>query len=128
MDVEVRFRAFTVPLKLTTCRCPRIGYPSLKCGGRLQKAEGCHHFRVFEMFLKAEDVTTTEGKLICSYFRPAIENPNLVFDDKNFLSELVNPLVHMNHDDLHAAGRKEQSSVFEDAVHLRFTTELLAAS
>ena len=33
-------------LRLTTGRCPRISYSSPKCGGRVQKAEICHHFRV----------------------------------------------------------------------------------
>ena len=65
---------------------------------------------------------TTEGKLICSYPGPAIEIPNLVFDDKDFRSELVNFLVHMNHDDLHATG---PSSDFKDTVHPRYITELL---
>ena len=85
-------------------------------------------FESFELSPKAKDVMTTEGKLICSYPGPAIEIPNLVFDDKNFLSELVNILVHMNHDDLDAAAQtsqKEQSSVFEDTVHPRYITELL---
>ena len=65
---------------------------------------------------------TTQGKLICSYPGPAIEIPNLVFDDKDFRSELVNFLVHMNHDDLDAL---RQPSVFEHTVHPRYITELL---
>ena len=60
---------------------------------------------------------TTEGKLISSYPGPAIEIPNLVFDDANFLSELVNFLVHMNHDKL--------QDIWLDAVHPCYITALL---
>ena len=70
----------------------------------------------------------TQGKLICSYPGPAIEIPNLVFDDNNFLSELVNFLVHMNDDDLDTASTTDannQSSVFKDTAHPRYITELL---
>ena len=71
---------------------------------------------------------TTEGKLICSYPGPAIEILNLVFDDDDFRSELVNFLVHMNHDDLHATAetsRNEEESDFKDTVHPGYITELL---
>ena len=69
---------------------------------------------------------TTEGKLICSYPGPAVEIPNLVFDENDFLSGLVNFLVHMNHDDLDAETNEEQENVvFQDTVHPRHITELL---
>ena len=69
---------------------------------------------------------TTQGKLLCSYPGPAIEIPNIVFDDKDFLSELVNFLVHMNDDDLVATtSRKGQSFPFTDTHHPRYVTELL---
>jgi hypothetical protein len=72
---------------------------------------------------------TTQGKLICSYPGPAIEIPNAVFEDEGFRSELVNFLVHMNHDVLDAAptSRKAQSTVLEtrDTTHPRYITELL---
>ena len=76
---------------------------------------------------------TTKGKLICSYPGPAIEIPNLVFDDEDFRFELVNFLVHMNHDDLDAAVKtsrkeeegEEEESIFKDTVHPRYITELL---
>ena len=72
---------------------------------------------------------TTQGKLICSYPGPAIEVPNAVFEDRGFLSELVNFLVHMNGDILDAAptSRKAQSTVLEtrDTTHPRYVTELL---
>ena len=60
---------------------------------------------------------TTEGKLISSYPGPAIKIPNLVFDDANFLSKLVNFLVHMNHDKL--------QDIWLDAVHPCYVTTLL---
>jgi hypothetical protein len=83
-------------------------------------------FEAFELSPKAKDVLTTEGKLICSYPGPAIEIPNLVFDENDFLSELVNFLVHMNHDDLDAETNEEQEKVvFQDTVHPRHITELL---
>jgi len=70
-----------------------------------------------------------QGKLICSYPGPAIEIPNAVFDDGNFLSNLVNFLVRMNNDVLDAAAtsRKAQSTVLEtrDTTHPRYITELL---
>ena len=72
---------------------------------------------------------TAQGKLVCSYPGPAIEIPNTVFDDGNFLSNLVNFLVHMNDDVLDAAAtsRKAQSTVLEtrDTTHPRYITELL---
>jgi hypothetical protein len=86
-------------------------------------------FESFEVSPKAEDVMTTQGKLICSYPGPALEIPNAVFEDEGFLSELVNFLVHMNHDVLDAAptSQKAQSTVLEtrDTTHPRYITELL---
>ena len=86
-------------------------------------------FESFEVSPKAENVMTTEGKLICSYPGPAIEIPNAVFEDEDFLSELVNFLVRMNDDILDAApmSRKAQSTVIEtrDTTHPRYVTELL---
>ena len=76
-------------------------------------------FESFEVSPMAKHVMATQGRLICSYPGPAIEIPNLMFDDKNFLSELINFLACMNDDDL------EQSSSFKDAVHPRYITELL---
>ncbi|KAG8217925.1 hypothetical protein J3R82DRAFT_6091 [Butyriboletus roseoflavus] len=86
-------------------------------------------FESFEVSPKAENVMTTHGKLICSYPGPAIEVPNVVFEDESFLSELVNFLVHMNDDVLDATPttRKAQSTVVEtrDTTHPRYVTELL---
>ena len=86
-------------------------------------------FESFEVSPKAEDVMTTQGKLVCSYPGPAIEIPNAVFEDKCFLSELANFLVRMNDDVLDAAptSRKAQSTVLEtrDTTHPRYITELL---
>ena len=73
----------------------------------------------------------SEGKLICSFPGPSIEVPNSVFNDDNFLSELVNFLVHMNDDDLSDAAatmpQKENSDALEvrDTTHPRYITELL---
>jgi hypothetical protein len=86
-------------------------------------------FESFEISPKAEDVMTTQGKLICSYPGPAIEILNAVFEDEGFLSELANFLVRMNDDILDAASttRKAQSTVLEarDTTHPRYITELL---
>ncbi|KAH0834182.1 hypothetical protein J3R83DRAFT_11491 [Lanmaoa asiatica] len=86
-------------------------------------------FESFEVSPKTEEVMATQGKLICSYPGPAIEIPNVVFDDESFLSELVNFLVHMNKDTLDAApeSRKAESTVLEarDTTHPRYITELL---
>ena len=47
MDVGGKLSsARNVLVELTTRRCPHIAYPSPKCGGHLQKAEGRHHLRV----------------------------------------------------------------------------------
>ena len=80
----------------------------------------------------------TQGKLICSYPGPAIEIPNLMFDDKDFRSDLANFLAHMSHDDLgdldaaaktsrmeEKEGEEEGVPVFKDTVHPRYITELL---
>ena len=94
-----------------------------------RKTQDVTIFESFEVSPKAEDVMTTQGKLICSYPGPAIEIPNAVFEDEEFLSELVNFLVHMNDDILDAAptSRKAQSTVLEtrDTTHPRYITELL---
>ncbi|KAF8439863.1 hypothetical protein L210DRAFT_3540646 [Boletus edulis BED1] len=86
-------------------------------------------FESFEVSPKAEDVMTTQGKLICSYPGPAIEIPNATFEDEDFLYELANFLVHMHDDILDAAptSRKAQSTVLEsrDTAHPRYITELL---
>jgi hypothetical protein len=94
-----------------------------------RKKGGVTIFESFEVSPKAEDVMTTQGKLICSYPGPAIEIPNAVFEDEGFLSELANFLVRMNDDILDAASttRKAQSTVLEarDTTHPRYITELL---
>ena len=87
-------------------------------------------FESFELSPKAEDVMTTKGKLICSYPGPAIEIPNITFDNEDFLSELANFLARMNEDTLQDAvptTRKAQSTVVEtrDTAHPRYITELL---
>ena len=87
-------------------------------------------FESFEVSPKAENVMTTQGKLVCSYPGPAIEVPNSIFDDDDFVSELANFLVHMNDDimpDAAATTRKAQSTVLEtrDTAHPRYITELL---
>ena len=71
---------------------------------------------------------TTRGKLLCSYPGPAIEIPDVVFEDESFLSELVNFLVHMNNDILDAASTSEETRSNipgRDASHPRYVTELL---
>ena len=72
----------------------------------------------------------TRGKLICSYPGPSIEVLNSLFNDEDFLSELVNFLLHMNDDDLPdtvATMQKDDSSTrnVRDTAHPRYITELL---
>ena len=45
----------------------------------------------------------SQEKLICSYPGPSIEVPNSIFDNEDFLSELVNFLIRMNEDSLPGA-------------------------
>ncbi|KAF8127615.1 hypothetical protein EV363DRAFT_1513903 [Boletus edulis] len=87
-------------------------------------------FESFEVSPKAEDVMTTQGKLICSYPGPAIEIPNAVFEEEGFLSQLSKFLVHMNVDiitDAALTSRKAQTTLVEDrnTIHPRYITELL---
>ncbi|KAF8439864.1 hypothetical protein L210DRAFT_3645838 [Boletus edulis BED1] len=87
-------------------------------------------FESFEVSPKAEDVMTTQGKLICSYPGPAIEIPNAVFEEEGFLSKLTNFLAHMHDDiipDAAPKSRKAQSDLVEDrdTIHPRYITELL---
>ncbi|KAF8127616.1 hypothetical protein EV363DRAFT_1452213 [Boletus edulis] len=94
-----------------------------------RKRQALTIFESFEVSPKAEDVMTTQGKLVCSYPGPAIQIPNTEFEDESFLSELANFLVHMHDDILDAAptSRKVQSNVLEsrDTAHPRYITELL---
>ena len=74
---------------------------------------------------------TTKGKLICSYPGPSIEVQNSILYYGNFLSELVNFLVHMNDDSLPdvttTIPSKEHAHATEvqDTTHPRYITELL---
>ena len=87
-------------------------------------------FESFEASPRAENVMATKGKLICSYPGPSIEVPNTIFDDENFLSELVNFLLHMNDDDLSDTAatmpkRVSNAPDVRDTTHPRYITELL---
>ncbi|KIJ07619.1 hypothetical protein PAXINDRAFT_19202, partial [Paxillus involutus ATCC 200175] len=87
-------------------------------------------FEAFEASPKADAVMGARGKLVCSYPGPAIEIPDEIFEDKVFRSELVNFLVHMNHDTIADAvpvTKKAGSNVEEtrDTVDPRYVTELL---
>ena len=72
----------------------------------------------------------TQGKLICSYPGPSIEVPNPLFNDYDFISELVGFLFHMNDDNLRDAvptmGKEEPITPnVWDTAHPRYITELL---
>ncbi|KIK90485.1 hypothetical protein PAXRUDRAFT_14327 [Paxillus rubicundulus Ve08.2h10] len=87
-------------------------------------------FEAFEVSPKAEAVMGARGKLVCSYPGPAIEVPVHLFENKDFRSELVNFLVHMNHDTIPDAlpiAKKAGEDVEEtrDTVDPRYVTELL---
>ena len=87
-------------------------------------------FESFEVSPKAEDVMAAQGKLVCSYPGPAIEVPNHIFDNKNFISELANFLFHMNDDiilDAAATTQRAQPTVLEtrDTTDPRYIAGLL---
>ncbi|KAH9056702.1 hypothetical protein EDB87DRAFT_1687037 [Lactarius vividus] len=86
-------------------------------------------FEMFEVSPQASVVTSTNGKLLCSYPGPAIQVSTEVFFNICFLQELASFLVQMDADmlDSTATTVKAGSTVREvrESAHPRYITELL---
>ena len=86
-------------------------------------------FEVFEVSPQNVAITTTEGKLLCSYPGPAIQVPVDIFKDRCFLRELSSFLVQMDVDCLDSTptASKAGSIVLEvrESAHPKYISELL---
>ena len=86
-------------------------------------------FEMFEVLPKSNDVTSTTGKLLCSYPGPAIQVSSELFSKECFLQELASFLVQMDADTLDSAATtvKAGSTVREvrESVHPKYISELL---
>ncbi|KAI0066738.1 hypothetical protein BV25DRAFT_1972593 [Artomyces pyxidatus] len=86
-------------------------------------------FEVFEVTPLASAVTSTEGKLICSYPGPAVKVPADIFQQTSFLDALAAFLVQMDIDilDSVATTTKANSTVREirESAHPRYISQLL---
>ena len=86
-------------------------------------------FEMFEVLPKSNDVTSTTGKLLCSYPGPAIQVSSELFSKECFLQELASFLVQMDADALDSAATtvKAGSTVREvrESVHPKYISELL---
>jgi hypothetical protein len=86
-------------------------------------------FEMFEVCPQASVVTSTNGKLLCSYPGPAVQISPEVFFNASFLQELASFLVQMDADvlDSTATTVKAGSTVREvrETTHPRYISELL---
>ncbi|KAH8992976.1 hypothetical protein EDB92DRAFT_1796733, partial [Lactarius akahatsu] len=86
-------------------------------------------FEMFGVSAQASVVTSTDGKLLCSYPGPAVQVSPEVFFNGRFLQELASFLVQMDADmlDSTATTVKAGSAVREvrESAHPRYITELL---
>ncbi|KAH9160220.1 hypothetical protein EDB89DRAFT_2117301 [Lactarius sanguifluus] len=84
---------------------------------------------MFEVSPQASVVTSTNGKLLCSYPGPAVQVPAELFSNRYFLQELASFLIQMDADvlDSAAAAVKAGSTVREvrESAHPKYITELL---
>ncbi|KAH9169131.1 hypothetical protein EDB89DRAFT_2231510 [Lactarius sanguifluus] len=84
---------------------------------------------MFEVSPQASVVTSTNGKLLCSYPGPADQVPAELFSNRYFLQELASFLIQMDADvlDSAAAAVKAGSTVREvrESAHPKYITELL---
>ncbi|KAH9009784.1 hypothetical protein EDB84DRAFT_1163543, partial [Lactarius hengduanensis] len=89
------------------------------------------HVRIemFEVSPQASVVTSTNGKLLCSYPGPAVQVPAELFSNRYFLQELASFLIQMDADvlDSTATAVKAGSAVREvrESAHPKYITELL---
>ncbi len=86
-------------------------------------------FEMFEVSPQASVVTSTNGKLLCSYPGPAVQVSTGFFSDVSFLQELASFLVQMDVDmlDSTATAVKAGSTVREvrESAHPKYISELL---
>ncbi|KAF8256568.1 hypothetical protein EI94DRAFT_1821919 [Lactarius quietus] len=86
-------------------------------------------FEMFEVLPKTSVVTSTNGKLLCSYPGPAIQVSREIFSKECFLQELASFLVQMDADvlDSTATVEKAGSTVREvrESAHPKYISELL---
>src|SRR6266404_3663157 len=75
-------------------------------------------FEIFEVSPRADSVTSTVGKLLCSYPGPAIQISSNIFSNECFLGELASFLMQMDVDVLRSTYRNESA-------HPRYISELL---
>ncbi|KAF8597292.1 hypothetical protein BDV93DRAFT_596925, partial [Ceratobasidium sp. AG-I] len=86
-------------------------------------------FEVFEVQASNSEVMSTPGKLVRSYPGPAVEVPNTIVDDPDFVAEISNFLVQMGSEELEestATTTKAGEEVHEtrDSAHPHFISEL----
>jgi hypothetical protein len=86
-------------------------------------------FEMFEVLPKSTDVTSTTGKLLCSYPGPAIQVSPELFSNECFLQEIASFLIQMDADVLDSAATvvKAGSAVREvrESAHPKYLSELL---
>jgi hypothetical protein len=86
-------------------------------------------FEMFEVLPKANVVTSTTGKLLCSYPGPAVQISPELFSKECFLLELASFLIQMDADVLDSAATvvKAGSAVREvrESAHPKYISELL---
>jgi hypothetical protein len=86
-------------------------------------------FEMFEVSPQASVVSSTNGKLLCSYPGPAVQVSPKDFADPLFLSELASFLIQMDVDVLDSAATTDKagSTVREvrESAHPRYISELL---
>src|SRR6266702_1322312 len=89
-------------------------------------------FEIFEVSPQASVVTSTNGKLLCSYPGPAVQISPEVFSNECFLQELASFLIQMDADmlDSTATAVKAGSTVREvrESAHPKYISELLVGS
>ncbi len=86
-------------------------------------------FEIFEVCPPTSSVTSTSGKLLCSYPGPALQISSDIFSNECFLQELASFLVQMDVDELDsgATTHKAGSIVREvrDSAHPKYISQLL---
>ncbi|QRW06904.1 kinase-like protein [Ceratobasidium sp. AG-Ba] len=95
----------------------------------IRKSMDATTFEVFEAQAPNQSVMSTPGKLVRHFPGPAIEVPNSIVGDPDFIAEIANFLAQMNVDvleDATAKTRKAGSQVAEvrDAADPRYITQL----
>ena len=84
-------------------------------------------FEIFEVSPKASAVTSTSGRLLCSYPGPAVQIPSHILSNKSFLRELASFLIQMDVDVLDSLATAVEAEPTEahEGTHPRYISELL---